>query len=204
MIPSEPSLSNRSSLRQTLKQRRAQLSQHQQFVAEQQVAQRIRTQLWFVSAHNIAVYAAEKGEISAEKIVADAWKMGKCTLLPVLHARDKRLLFSPFSAATQYRTNRFGLREPAGAKHTPAWALSVIILPLVGFTKYGVRLGMGGGFYDRTLSDLNPLNLRPLRVGLAYDFQQLDTLQKQPWDQCLDWVITPSRTIKCSEPIQNP
>lgn len=54
-------------------------------------------------------------------------------------------------------------------------------MPLLMFDVHGTRVGMGGGFYDRTLYK----KYRPFRLGLAYDFQQVDTIKRQPLGSAL-------------------
>jgi 5-formyltetrahydrofolate cyclo-ligase len=93
----------------------------------------------------------------------------------------------------QFYTRRFaphclGMLEPQqrgiAVKH-----LDVLCMPLLACDIKGMRLGMGGGFYDRTLSHAQHL---PFRLGLAHDFQRLNiVLPHQPWDQPLHALCTP-------------
>jgi 5-formyltetrahydrofolate cyclo-ligase len=63
----------------------------------------------------------------------------------------------------------------------------------------GYRLGYGGGFYDRTLARLRAV--KPIvAVGLAYDAQRVDSVPHHDYDQRLDWVLTPTGSIKCNVP----
>ncbi len=79
----------------------------------------------------------------------------------------------------------------------PTWTLDIILLPLVGFDRYGNRLGMGGGFYDRTLARLNHCDMkRPLLIGLAHHCQEVEQLQTQSWDIPLDIIATDKELIR--------
>ena len=75
-------------------------------------------------------------------------------------------------------------------------ALDIVFLPVVGWDRRGGRLGMGGGYYDRTLANISG----PLLVGLAHDGQQVDDIPRESWDVALDYVATDtdlySSTIK--------
>ena len=98
----------------------------------------------------------------------------------------------------KYRKNKFGIDEPIYSPYRGAHRMDIILMPLVGFDKHKNRLGMGGGFYDKTLSFHKQLkNFRvPKLFGLAFDSQEVDKLITQPWDVPLDGIITPTRFIK--------
>jgi 5-formyltetrahydrofolate cyclo-ligase len=102
--------------------------------------------------------------------------------------------FAAYQPGMRMALNRFSIAEPAlpRAELLAAECLDLIIMPLVGFDAGGNRLGMGGGFYDRTLAFLQHRGRwrRPLLFGLAYEFQRVDGLQPRCWDVPLDGVIT--------------
>lgn len=150
----------------------------------------------FRSAQRIAFYWPKKGEIDPTPILNLALKMGKRCYLPVLHPSKKNhLLFVEYCMNDRLHLNRYGIYEPCLGSRAilPAWMLNIIFVPLLGFNKEGHRLGMGGGYYDRTLNlaTLNPPTMSPPKlIGLAYEFQQLDDLPKDDWDLKLSSVIT--------------
>jgi 5-formyltetrahydrofolate cyclo-ligase len=96
--------------------------------------------------------------------------------------------------------NRYGIPEPARYRDhlLPARRLELVIAPLLGFDCACHRLGMGGGYYDRTFSFLNQRRHihRPLLIGLAYELQRIESLDPQPWDVRLDAVVTENRTYR--------
>ena len=99
------------------------------------------------------------------------------------------------------RPNRFGIAEPELGKNptAPVWTLDIILLPLVAFDRAGNRMGMGGGFYDRTLARLNNSAMeRPLLIGLAHHCQEVEHLQAQSWDIPLDIIATDKELIHVS------
>lgn len=144
-------------------------------------------------ARRIAAYCARDGELSARYIFAHARRAGRACYLPVLRPGN-RLAFAPVNARGRLRRNRFGIPEPAAthAQRLPARALDLILVPLVAFDAVGNRLGMGGGFYDRTLAFLRtrPFRAPPVVIGLAHSGQQVDKLRAQAWDIPLMGVIT--------------
>lgn len=143
-------------------------------------------------ARRIAAYYAQDGELSARYILVHAERTGRACYLPVLRPGN-RLAFAPFHARTKLRRNRFGVPEPAvsRAQRLPARALDLILVPLVAFDAAGNRLGMGGGYYDRTLGFLRTRPFRaPILIGLAHSGQQVAKLNAQAWDIPLMGVIT--------------
>ena len=91
--------------------------------------------------------------------------------------------------------NQFGIAEPKldCSKVCPVQSLDIIFTPLVAFDSSGNRLGMGGGFYDRTLAACKARG--PALVGLAHQCQQSDALPHAPWDVPLHAIATPQKWI---------
>lgn len=184
----------RGELRNGLRQKRRKLSDLQQRQASQQLARRLLANSDLYRARHLAVYLPNDGEISPLPYIHAARRRGISFYLPVLHPLTPgKLVFSPYTPHTLLRANRFGIAEPefADGLKRPAWALDAVLFPLVGFDEQGGRLGMGGGFYDRTFafSRVRP-RLAPKLIGLAHDFQRLASLPTAPWDVTLHSVVT--------------
>ena len=141
-------------------------------------------------ARHVALYLAADGEIDTSPLIHAAWRAGKRVYLPVVQS-SKRLAFRRTTPTTPLITGRFGIRIPhrTGEPLRPVAGLDLLVMPLVGFDAAGHRLGMGGGFYDRTLAGRGR-GRRPLRVGLAHACQQQPVIPHDPWDQRLDRVVT--------------
>jgi 5-formyltetrahydrofolate cyclo-ligase len=123
-------------------------------------------------------------------------------LLPVLHpVVAGHLLFLRIHPQTEWHSNLFGIQEPHVRCQDicPLADIDLILLPLVGFDAKGNRLGMGGGFYDRTLAGLTPSHKTQL-WGVAHDCQRVDTLPCAGWDIPLHAILTPSQTFWPSSP----
>lgn len=72
-----------------------------------------------------------------------------------------------------------------------------VIVPLVGFDRKGGRIGYGKGWYDRFFEALSEKGIRPLRIGLAFGFQAVNSIPSDPWDELLDLVVTEGEIINC-------
>ncbi|OUS14058.1 5-formyltetrahydrofolate cyclo-ligase [Gammaproteobacteria bacterium 53_120_T64] len=185
--------------RATLRQQRRSLSARQQRRAATALGQRLSQLTLFQHARRIAYYIANDGEISPQPAIDAVWKRGRLTYLPVLHPlKIKRLYFARHQALSTLRHNRFGIPEPqlGSTSLAPLWTLDIILLPLVAFDRSGNRLGMGGGFYDRSLAALNHSAMkRPLFIGLAHHCQEVTQLESQNWDIPLNMIVTDREII---------
>ncbi|MBA3535824.1 MAG: 5-formyltetrahydrofolate cyclo-ligase, partial [Tatlockia sp.] len=140
-------------LRRSRMQIRENLSLEYQNAASTKVCNRIRGLEEYRKAKRIALYQAIGGEISLNNLWNSAPLQGKFCYFPVL-TDNKSLLFLPATPSTPFKLNRYGIREPDIDK-SEALApelLDIIFMPLVVFDDYGTRVGMGAGYYDRTLA----------------------------------------------------
>ena len=188
-------MQDRKTLRRQLRQQRNALTPRQQKIAAAQALRYLGRQLWFRRARHIALYLPNDGELDTAPIIDLCRSQGKHLYLPVLHpVRHNRLWFTPYTRRTPMRLNRYRIAEPIpqGRPRRPAFALDLVLMPLVGFSASGGRLGMGGGYYDRTFAyRMRSKGLRgPKLVGLAHDFQRRDELPLEPWDVPLDAILT--------------
>ncbi|WP_371742263.1 5-formyltetrahydrofolate cyclo-ligase [Aestuariibacter sp. A3R04] len=188
----------RARLRKTLRQRRNSLSEAEQRSAKERIVVKLQSLSQWSESSTLAGYLTNDGEVDLAAVMALAWQQGKKTTLPVIHPFNPRtLLFLDYTTDTQMRVNRFNIHEPEPhcTGVIPIATHDIILMPLVGFDARGNRLGMGGGFYDRTLAGVLQNNNRPLLVGTAHDCQQVDAIPIAGWDIPLDIIVTPSQTL---------
>jgi len=106
------------------------------------------------------------------------------------------LAFSIVKDAENLQPGIFGIREPLPGADTVRIAdLYAVCLPGLAYDMTGARLGYGKGYYDHYLN-LASCTQRPVLIGTGYDFQLLDFVPQGPLDQRLDYIVTPSRTVK--------
>lgn len=139
----------------------------------------------------IALYLKNDEEIDPKHIKNLLKKRGIDVYLPVLVG--KHLKFAKIGK--KFKKNRFGINEPATSTLLNANQMNIIFMPLVGFDANKNRIGMGGGFYDRTLAfkKYQTKYRNPRLIGLAFDCQKVDKLKTQKWDTSLNTVITPTK-----------
>ena len=106
------------------------------------------------------------------------------------------LAFSIVKDAENLQPGIFGIREPLPGADTVRIAdLYAVCLPGLAYDMTGARIGYGKGYYDRFLQIRTGMH-RPVLIGTGYDFQLLDFVPQGPLDQRLDYIVTPSRTVK--------
>ncbi|MCC5793858.1 MAG: 5-formyltetrahydrofolate cyclo-ligase [Chromatiales bacterium] len=184
-------------LRAELRRRRLEAPADSRELASRQIARRCWQLPALARPAALAAYLPMPGEVDCLWLIRAAWFRGREVLVPVL--AGKRLRFAPLSPDTRLQPNRFGIPEPcvSSSELRNPRDLPVVITPLLGFDADCNRLGMGGGFYDRSFSfrlrhrEWN----RPQLIGIAFDLQQVEQLPTQAHDVRLDAVVTESRTL---------
>ena len=180
----------RNQLRQQIRKTRANLTALQQQQAEDSITQQALALIEERNAQHIALYVSFDGEISTNKLIKILWAQGKQVYLPVLQPfNPNHLLFLRYLPDTPMLKNKFGIWEPKFNVQNvlPLDELDILFTPLVAFDKQGNRLGMGGGFYDRTLQNWQNSSFIP--VGLAHQCQQVEQLPTEAWDVPLHQIL---------------
>ncbi len=176
----------RRALRRQLRDLRNALSVNTQTEHAEAVARYVLSSGVTLCHNRFALYFANDGELDPRLLAMSLTAMGKCLAYPVIQPSGT-LLFHRLTERAAFQFNRFGIPEPIGSPPVSPLSLSVLFMPLVAFDPGGNRLGMGGGYYDRTLSKQAR---RPLLVGLGHELQRVVALANQPWDVPLDAVVT--------------
>lgn len=186
----------RATLRRQLRARRRGLSDEQQHRAAVGLRRVAMGSGVLRRRRRIAFYLPGDGEIDVLPLLARIHAIGRHCYLPVLDTMESgRLWFMRWQPGDRLVRNRFGIGEPARGERVHASALDLILLPLVAFDGEGNRLGMGSGYYDRTLAFLRHRDhwRRPVLYGVAHEFQRVAALDAAPWDVPLDGCLTECR-----------
>ncbi|MFJ5430515.1 5-formyltetrahydrofolate cyclo-ligase [Pectobacterium actinidiae] len=187
---------SRQQIRQAVRQQRRLLTPEQQSRFAQQACDRVMVHPKIIRADSVAVFLSFDGELETSPLIQQLWQQEKRVYLPVLHPfRTGHLLFLRYAPDTELVRNRLKIMEPHldVRQVLPLPQLDILLTPLVAFDRQGQRLGMGGGFYDRTLQYRNLMSRGPYPIGLAHDCQMVDALPVESWDIPLPEIITPSR-----------
>ena len=186
----------RHKIRTEYREKRQALSAQQQSTAANKLLTTCISSTTLPQAKTIACYIANDGEIDPQAIIDYCWQQDKCVLLPVLHPFSKgHLLFVNYLPNSPTRKNCYGIKEPIVTTQNicPLTNIELVLTPLVAFDAKGNRLGMGGGYYDRTLAPIRLSSLTTQLIGLAHTCQQNDKLLTDSWDIPLNGIATPEQ-----------
>jgi 5-formyltetrahydrofolate cyclo-ligase len=157
------------------------------------LARNARKHPLLLNSRHIASFLAADGEMDPLPLMQQLWSLGKKIYLPVLVPfKQNRLWFARFEPGDALVYNRYGIPEPVRRQLIRPAALELVLTPLVAFDARGHRLGMGGGFYDRSFAFLQRRShwKQPRLLGIAYEFQQQPSISANAWDIPLDAVVT--------------
>jgi 5-formyltetrahydrofolate cyclo-ligase len=183
-------------LRQSIRQQRRSLTRDEADRRAEQLAHRTARHVLVLQSQRIATYLAADGEIDPYPLMQSLWDSGKTLYLPVLAPFSSgKLWFAEFNPRDILVFNRFGIPEPVRRRLIKPCALDLVLTPLVAFDSNGHRIGMGGGYYDRSFAFLRRRQYwrKPRLLGLAYELQKQTSIEPNDWDIPLDAVATEAR-----------
>lgn len=185
---------NKKTLRASIRKKRRNLSDLEQKRASKNLSKQIKTSQLLLKHRYIALYLGNDGELDPKILIKLLLAQKKQVYLPVIDPLRKNMLrFCRILPDTMFVKNRFGILEPRfdSKRFLQRQFLSLVLMPLVAFDKDGNRMGMGGGFYDRSFAyKLKRIRSKPKLMGIAHAFQEQESLPIANWDIPLDGIIT--------------
>lgn len=155
------------------------------------IADRVLNSNVFRRARNVGCYIATAHEVDTREIILRARAMKKRIFAPVM-TKTQRMLFKEVSANGDVCKNSYGIMEPVTGDVIAPKDLDVVLAPCVVFDALGNRIGMGGGYFDRTFAFLRHRRhfFRPKMLGLAFECQKVEKINANPWDIRVFLTIT--------------
>lgn len=187
-------MNDKQMLRARMRAMRQNLSAGEQALASQAVCRRVMALSAYRGAKTVMAYMAARGEISLAGVVEDVLASGRALLLPRCEAPGV-ITARRITDASQLVRGAYGLMEPDAACEIAAQQeIELILVPGTAFDRAGLRLGQGGGYYDRFLE-----NTDALRVGVCHEGALLARVPADAHDAQMHAVITPGETIWLDE-----
>ena len=189
---------NSTTIRESFKSQRNTLSSADVAAASIDISRRLWRLPVLSRAHRIACYFPVGREVDCRYFIHSAWQRGRTILLPILCGLELR--FSTYDADTVFLRNQHQIPEPAAknSQLTKPREIDVVLAPLVAFDTTGNRIGMGGGYYDRSFRFVRHRNTwhRPTLIGLAYELQKAPKIKAYSWDIPLQYVVNEKKIYR--------
>jgi len=191
----------KGALRRRLREARAGWAVRERASASWALFQRVREQSWWRAAGEVAAFVGMADELDTLPWLEAARDEGKAVWLPrVASMKERRLSWARFEGTSALVAGPWGLREPPPSTEEGGLGrVEVVLVPGLAFDAQGVRLGLGGGFYDRALAPFGALQ-RPVRVGVcAHTFLAATSeLPLEAHDVRMHVVVTDLVVLDCS------
>ncbi len=146
------------------------------------------------SAGVVAGYHAIRAELDPMPLLAALHERGFSLVLPCMGGDSVSLTFREWTPGSALLRRKFGVEEPPA--HNSAVEPTIVFAPLVAFDAEGARLGYGAGYYDAALRNMRARR-KILAIGIAFDEQEFPHIPREPQDEPLDMILTPTRVIAC-------
>ncbi|WP_080845096.1 5-formyltetrahydrofolate cyclo-ligase [Cytobacillus gottheilii] len=174
-------------IRRHIRNKLAQLSEEQYVERSKMIAQKLFQQPVWMRAKCIGITISLQPEVDTYLIIEKAWEEGKTVTVPKCEPKERKMTFRAITDFKQLERVYFDLLEPieAQTKAKKADEIDLLIVPGLAFTEQGVRLGVGGGYYDRYLA-----HYKGETVALAFNEQIVKTLPVDVYDQSIKRIIT--------------
>ncbi len=155
-----------------------------------EIAQRVLDLPEVVEAQIIHTYVNVRNEVQTRGLIETFWIQGKTVLVPVLTSSTTLESFH-LTDWSQITVDEYGRCSPTGNGRYDG-PIDVVIVPGLGYTLQGDRLGSGYGHYDRFLA----VHLDVISIAPTYEFQIVQSIPQEPHDQRMDLVVTKEQVIR--------
>ncbi len=181
-------MNSKSALRRQLREKLAVMSEADRHAKSLAACRLICSSPEFDAAHVVMLYLSTPHEVDTASLALKCWQAGKAVVVPKVSWDQRRMLpVEITSLQTGLTTTGPGVREPVAGKPFPVNVIDLVIVPGLGFTATGYRIGRGMGFYDRFLAQSEFIGGS---CGLAFDEQVVDQLPVLDHDIPLSMLVT--------------
>nr|NNM89617.1 5-formyltetrahydrofolate cyclo-ligase [Bacilli bacterium] len=192
---------DKATIRQSMRNRRKLLESKEKDTLDQCIAKHLFAAPWMNDCKTMMIYLSSAEEINTDPIIEHAWAKGIQVAVPKTFRDQQGNRFMEAFRITridEVTNGAFGIREPKqcdAMHHIDPSVIDVIITPGLAFTRKGDRLGYGGGYYDRYLTQIGE---KTVVIGVAYPFQVVEQLPTTAFDHPVDFLLTPEGLLACS------
>ncbi len=181
----------KSALRKHLLEKRDATSAELRDISSGKIHENLKKISSYINSQNIACYFPIGSEVDTHDIMLSILKQSKNLLLPKVV--NDNLEFYIVPTLEKLEKGSFEIMEPKDSCKK-AEKINCVLIPTVGVSTSGVRLGYGKGYYDRFLSSTNAV-----KISLTYSKQIVKSIPSDPHDIKIDWIVTEDKTVKISQ-----
>ena len=187
-------VADQSALRRRSRAARVAMTDVERKIASAKIVKTVVRSSWFQRAKLLACYLPMHEEVDTWLLIERAWRMKKRIFAPVIE-KTSQMKFRELSAESSLERDQYGIFAPQNGEYINPRKLDVVLTPLVAFDAENNRIGMGGGYFDRTFSFLKYREslFHPKLIGLGYACQKVDKIPSNRWDIRLYDVISESQ-----------
>lgn len=188
---------DKSRIREEILSKRRSLNEKELITMSREVQKRLFFLSGFQESRTVSLYVDFDNEVMTKDMIKDCINKGKRVVIPFIRSKDRSIILSEVKDIDkELKPSTFGILEPARGylRPVPCSEIDMVVVPGVAFDAKGGRLGYGGGYYDRLLTNVNRT---AHLIGLAFEFQILKEVPQQSHDIVLESIITEERVIKC-------
>ena len=183
-----PEICNKSALRRQLREKLAAMSEDARHQKSILACSFIASTPEFAAAGVVMLYLSTPIEVDTTPLALKAWQAGKTVVVPKVSWDQRRMLPVEINSLNDHMTTSGpGVREPTEGKPVPVDFIDMVVVPGLGFSDKGYRIGRGMGFYDRFLAQPEFIGIS---CGLAFDEQIVPELPVLDHDIPLSMLVT--------------
>ena len=183
-------LREKEALRKFLINRRSELGPSIDF--QSNILNNIKPLIEEIENEYIGTYISFRDELDTKKLNQYLLERELNLALPAIDFQTKEINFFMYHKNTELIENKFSILEPKN-KDKVIFP-KIILIPLLGYSKSGFRLGYGGGYYDKYLSKNDIGDVK--KIGIAFSFQEVEEIPVEDHDERLDWILTEKHLYK--------
>ena len=183
-------LREKEALRKFLINRRSELGPSIDF--QSNILNNIKPLIEEIENEYIGTYISFRDELDTKKLNQYLLERELNLALPAIDFQTKEINFFMYDKNTELIENKFSILEPKN-KDKVVFP-KIILIPLLGYSKSGFRLGYGGGYYDKYLSKNGIGDVK--KIGIAFSFQEVEEIPVEDHDERLDWILTEKHLYK--------
>jgi 5-formyltetrahydrofolate cyclo-ligase len=187
MVCTAPKL-DKTAVRKMMVRRRNELAAGEVTELSQQIEENLFSCDDFLDRKRILYYLSFNKEVSTDSMISRSLMLQKKVYVPQINKSTKKMEICQIkSLGVDMELNNFGIREPVHVPVELPKNIDVVVTPGLAFDRFGGRIGFGGGYYDKLFTELPKSSLL---IGIAYNFQILDSLPQDFWDKKVQKIMT--------------